>query len=89
MYINISAETTVKTITATEFKAKCLRVIGDMGKDREPITITKHGQPVAMLTPHPQTSEMPSIIGAMRGSVIVYSEPFQPAAEPSDWTAMR
>ena len=85
--INVFVETPVKTITATEFKAKCLRVIGDMGKDREPITITKRGQPVAMLTPYPQTKETPSIVGVMRGSAIFYNEPFEPAAEPSSWTA--
>ena len=77
----------MKTITATEFKAKCLRVIREMNKDHEPVTITRRGQPVAMLTPYPKTNETPSIIGAMRGSVIVYNEPFEPAVEPSSWTA--
>ena len=86
---NIHAEASVKTIAATEFKAKCLRVIREMEKDHEPVTITRCGQPVAMLTPYPQTNETPSIIGAMRGSVIFYNEPFEPAAEPSGWTACR
>ncbi len=79
----------MKTITATEFKAKCLWVIGQMGKDREPMTITKRGQPVAILSPLPQTNETPSIVGAMQGSVLAYSEPFEPVADPSDWTASR
>ena len=70
MYIKVDTETAVKTITATEFKAKCLRVIGQMGKDREPMTITKHGRPVAMLSPLPQTNETPSIVGAMRDLVL-------------------
>ena len=79
----------MKTITATEFKAKCLRVIGQMGKDREPRTITKHGQPVAILTPLPQAKDTPSVVGAMPGSVLAYSEPFEPVVDPSDWTASR
>lgn len=77
----------MKTITATEFKAKCLRVIGQMGKDREPITITKRGRPVAILSPLPQAHETPSIVGAIPGSVLAYSEPYEPVANPSDWTA--
>ena len=85
--MKVNTETAVKTISATEFKAKCLRVIGQMGKDREPMTITKHGRPVAMLSPLPQTNETPSIVGAMRDSVLAYSEPFQPVADSSDWTA--
>lgn len=79
----------MKTIAATEFKAKCLRIIGQMKKDREPITITKHGEPIAMLSPLPQTKETASVIGAMRGSVLAYSDPFSSATDPSDWIASR
>ena len=60
----------MKTTTATEFKAKCLRIIGQMSKDREPVTITKYGQPVAMLLPLQKTSESASIIGVLPGSVL-------------------
>ncbi len=60
-----------------------------MVKDREPITITKHGRPVAILAPLPQAHATASIVGAMPGSVLAYSEPFEPIADPSDWTASR
>ena len=53
MYTFINTEATLKTIAATEFKAKCLRVITQMNKDHEPVTITKRGQPVAVLSPLP------------------------------------
>ena len=76
-------------MAATEFKAKCLRVIGEMSKEREPVTITRHGQPVAILSPLPQPDETSSIIGAMRGSVLAYDDPFLPATDPSDWSATR
>lgn len=87
MYINDDIDVTVKTITATEFKAQCLRLIGQLSKNREPITITRHGQPVAMLVPLPRKNESPLIVGAMRGSVLAFSEPFQPATDPDDWIA--
>ena len=79
----------MKTITVTEFKAKCLRLIRQMVKNHESMTITKHGRPVAILSPLPQATETPSIVGAMPGSVLAYSEPFEPVADPSDWTASR
>ena len=72
-----------KVMGATEFKAKCLRVINRMNKDREPVTITNRGRPVAVQAP----GESPSIIGAMRGSVLAYHDPFRPAADSSDWSA--
>ena len=78
-----------KTIAASAFQAKCLRIINEMVEDGEPVTITNRGRPVAVLSPvRPESAEQ-SIIGAMKGSVLAYDDPFQPAAEPADWNAVR
>ncbi len=79
----------MKTIAVSAFRATCLRLIGQMRKNREPITITKRGEPVAVLSPLPPPDEAPLIIGAMKGSVLRYDEPFEPAGDPSDWTALQ
>ena len=69
----------MKTVAATEFKATCLRLIGEMSLDHEPLTITKRGRPVAVLLPLPSPEDgSTSIIGAMKGSVLRYDEPFAP-----------
>ena len=78
-----------KSMGAAEFKAAFLRVIRQMGQDGESVTVTDRGRPVAVLTPPPSPGERASIIGAMRGSVLRYDDPFLPAADPSDWTATR
>ena len=75
-----------KTIGAAEFKATCLRVIDQIAADREPVTITKRGRPVAILTPAPRDTTRPSIVGALRGSVLRYDDPFRPATDPADWS---
>jgi prevent-host-death family protein len=75
-----------KTITASRFKAKCLRLIGQMNRDHEPLTITKRGRPVAIVIPV-ATQQPVSIIGALRVSVLHYDDPFAPAAPASDWNA--
>jgi prevent-host-death family protein len=41
----------VKTITTTEFKAKCLTLIDRVEKKGESYVITKGGQPFVMLVP--------------------------------------
>ncbi|MBY0504401.1 MAG: type II toxin-antitoxin system Phd/YefM family antitoxin [Bryobacteraceae bacterium] len=38
-----------KAITVTEFKAQCLSLLDDVIENREVITITRRGKPVAML----------------------------------------
>ena len=76
-----------KTIAAAEFQAKCLRIINKMSEDGEPVTITNRGRPVAVLSPVRPEGEDRSIIGAMKGSVLAYDDPFLPALDPADWNA--
>ena len=76
-----------KSIAAAAFQAKCLRIINEMAEDGEAVTITNRGKPVAVLSPvRPEQTERP-IVGAMKGSVLTYDDPFQPAADPADWNA--
>lgn len=78
-----------KAIGAAEFKAKCLNLIDQMGQDGERITITKRGIPVAVLSPVLDPASKSSIIGAMKGSVLSYDDPFSPVIGAEDWDANR
>lgn len=78
-----------RKIGAAQFKAACLRIIDDMNRDRQPVTITRRGRPVAVLSPVVAGDEPASIIGAMAGTVTGYDDPFAPAADPGDWDAVR
>ena len=78
-----------KSLGVTEFRKTCLRVIRQLEKDGEPVTITHRGRPVAVLAPVPLSGGRSSIIGAMRGSVLDYDRPFAPATDPSDWATAR
>ena len=63
----------VQTITASEFKAKCLDIL-DRLADRtlERVIITKRGRVVAMLTPSPdEAAAVRKVHGFMRGSVAI------------------
>jgi len=37
----------MKTVIASEFKAKCLKIMDEVAATGEPVVITKHGVPVA------------------------------------------
>lgn len=41
----------MKTIKASEFKAKCLSLMDDVAKSGEEIVVTKNGKPVSKLVP--------------------------------------
>ena len=63
----------MKTISATEFKAKCLEILDQLSaREIETLTITKRGKPVAVLTaPQSEEDAIRNIHGSMRGSVII------------------
>jgi prevent-host-death family protein len=41
----------MQQITATQFKARCLRLLDEVSETGEPLVITKRGRPVARLEP--------------------------------------
>ncbi len=77
-----------KFVGAAEFKAKCLKLIDDMQNDGEPITITKRGKPVAMMSVVKQEKRpLKPLFGILKGSVLKYDDPFEPAVDPAEWDA--
>jgi len=66
-------KTIEKAITATEFKAKCLKLLDEL--DSQGIIVTKRGQPVAKVFPLRQVDNS-KLIGSMKGKVIVRGEIF-------------
>ncbi len=41
----------LREITATQFKARCLRLLDEVAQTGETLIITKHGRPVARVEP--------------------------------------
>ncbi|MEI6667502.1 MAG: type II toxin-antitoxin system prevent-host-death family antitoxin [Acidobacteriota bacterium] len=57
------------TMTITEFKAKCLRLVDEL--DSSGIVLTKRGRPVARVIPAGATSNR-DLIGSLKGKVVVH-----------------
>jgi prevent-host-death family protein len=75
-----------QVIGATEFKAKCLGLLDEIGQNGGKITVTKRGRPIATVGPVPKrfrTSE-----GMLKGKVHVPDELL--TADTSDlWDCVR
>lgn len=76
----------VKTVPAGEFKAKCLKLLDEVAQTREKIVVTKHGVPVAHVVPVPGRRPL---FGAMKGTVLWEGDIISPAADESEWDALR
>ena len=75
-----------KIVGAAEFKAHCLRILDEVERSGEPVTITKRGRPVAEVNPIKKQKEHRSIIGSMKGTVLYFDDSFSPAYE-GPWNA--
>ena len=72
------------TITAAEFKAKCLSLMDAVQQGGEEITITKRGKPVARLVAV-ATPKRASLIGSMKGTVEILGDIITPVLTPEEW----
>jgi prevent-host-death family protein len=75
------------TIAASEFKARCLKLIDQVHDTGKPITITKRGKVVAVLQPAGDEDLKPWL--KLRDGVKSYKDPFKPAVDPSEWDALK
>lgn len=71
-------------IGAGDFKARCLKLLDDVARTREPLVITKHGKAVARLVPIPPESEL---FGALAGSVVQEGDIVSPLE--NEWDVCR
>lgn len=77
----------MRTIQASEFKAKCLALMDEVARTGEPIVITKNGRPVAELQPH-RRPRVKSLIGLDKGRIRIRGDIIAPASEGA-WEALK
>lgn len=74
-----------RMIKASEFKAKCLAVLDEVERTRQPVVITKRGKPVAELVPHKPPGR--SLLGILKGRVEIVGDIISPI--DVEWEALK
>ncbi len=67
---------TIRTIKASEFKAKCLKLMDDVAEGGYQIVITKNGRPVSRLVPYRERPK--SLFGIDRGRIEIIGDIIEP-----------
>ncbi len=73
----------MRRMKASEFKAKCLKLMDEVAETGEPIIITKNGQPVAQLVPYRRKPD--TLFGLMKDSMTITGDVISPLDE--EWEA--
>jgi prevent-host-death family protein len=71
-------------IPAAIFKAECLKLMDEVARTGQPIVITKHGKPIAQLTPMPTQSA--TLFGYMKNTLSINGDIVASVRE--DWSAL-
>ena len=75
-----------KLVGMAEFKAHCTRLLRELERDGEPITVTNRGKPVAVISPPAERREgRRSGFGCMKGTGMIVGDLDAPL-DP-DWEA--
>jgi prevent-host-death family protein len=78
----------MKSISVSEFKAKCLGLIEQVDKTRQPLRITRHGRPVAELIPAGPDRKR-KFLGDMIGTAEIVGDIVSPIIDLDDIEAYR
>ena len=73
----------MRTVKASEFKAKCLKIMDEVAASGETVVITKNGIPITELVPAKRRPR--TLFGAMKGSVVYMGDVVSPIGE--EWKA--
>lgn len=74
-----------RIITASEFKAKCLAVLDEVERTRQPVVITKRGKPIAELVPHKEKKR--GLLGLYKGRIEILGDIISPI--DVEWEALK
>lgn len=80
----------MQEIAISEFKAKCLALLQQVCKTKQPIRVTRFGKAVADIVPPAETQmDRKAWIGSGKGTAKILGDIISPANEPDDWEALR
>lgn len=75
----------MKEVAISEFKAKCLSILEEVQKTKQPILVTKFGKPVAEVNPPSSNQKGRSWIGSMKGEIKFLGDIVSPVFDEKDW----
>jgi len=79
----------MQEVAISEFKAKCLALLEQVRKTKQPIRVTRFGEPVAEVIPAGPSAEEGDWLGSMADSMEIVGDIVSPVIEEKDWEALR
>lgn len=78
-----------QTVSKSQFKAQALEYLREVEKQKQPLVITHEGKPVIKVIPYKEDDQEEAIRQSLKGSVLRYEDPTEPAIDPEDWDMLK
>jgi len=79
----------MQEVAISKFKAKCLGLLEEVYKTKQPIRVTRFGKPVADVIPPASIQGRAAWIGSMKDSMEILGDIISPANEEDEWEVLR
>jgi len=76
------------TIMISKFKATCLAVLDRVKQTRQPILVTRRGEPIALIEPPPQPEKRKSWLGMFSSRGRITGDIISPALDSGEWEVL-
>jgi prevent-host-death family protein len=75
----------MQEIAISKFKATCLAVLEHVRRTRQPVRVTKFGDPIAEVVPSSKNQKNKHWLGSMAGTGRIVGNIVSPAGDEKDW----
>ena len=79
----------MEEIAISKFKATCLEVLERVRRTRQPVLVTRFGEPVAEVTPPSISERKERWLGSMVGTIRIKGDIVSPVNDPNDWEVLK
>jgi prevent-host-death family protein len=79
----------MREIAISEFKAKCLALLDQVQKTKQPLCVTRFGKPIAEIVPASPPPSRTDWIGSMKDTIEILGDIVSPANDEDEWEVLR
>lgn len=76
-------------IAISEFKATCLKLLDQINKTGNSVLVTKHGEPIALVSPAPKPPKPKTWLGKFKAHGKITGDIISPATDENDWEVLK
>ena len=78
----------MEEMAISRFKAQCLALLERVRRTRVPLLVTRHGVPIAQVSPPPPPPRPDDWLGTMRDTGHIAGDLIAPVVPPSAWEVL-